>query len=106
MEQSGGGLGPPPPPSLSAEFPEPERIPEVNLDFENVSFTDEQHRQDQARLEQLEKGRAKLEPGMHLRPTGEMADITQEVHTGIEYSRELEIKQIKARLQRHRGRSR
>jgi len=105
---SGGGFGPPPPPSATADFPdrEPERQPDINLDFEKASFTDHQAEQDRARIAQLERERARLEPGMHLRPKGDMADITQEVHTNIEFEREREIRELQQRVERQKKRGR
>jgi hypothetical protein len=105
---AGGGGNFQPPPSLTADFPdrEPERVPEVNQDFEQASFTDHQHEQDKAMLAHLEAGRAKLEPNMHLRPGGDMADITQAVNTNIEFEREAEVKELQARIERHNQRKR
>ncbi len=103
MEQSGGGSGPPPPPSLSAEFPEPERIPNVNLDFEKASFTDEQMRQDETMAAKLEGERARLEPHPELTYGG---PVEQAVHANIENVREAELRQLRARIERHKKRGR
>jgi hypothetical protein len=95
------------PGSLTAEFPddrEPERKPEVSADFEAASFTDEQAKQDQEKLDHLESQRAAPKvQGMDYTPGGE---IEQAVHENVEAEREAEIASLESRIDRHRQRGR
>jgi hypothetical protein len=94
-----------PPPSLTAEFPdEPERKPEVSMDFEAASFTNEQATQDERRVQDLQSQRdAPHVQGMDYTIGG---SIEQEVHETVANDREMEIQSLQARIQRQKKRSR
>jgi len=93
--------------TLTAEFPdgrEPERTPDVSQDFEAASFTDEQARQDQARISQLESERATPQvQGMDYTIGGPEEQAT---HEAVIDEREIEIRQLQSRVDRQHERGR
>ena len=93
------------PGTLTAQFPsdEPERTPALANDFEAASFTDTQAEQDEARISQLEEQRATPQVQGTAYTIGGADE--QATHETVIDDRELEIRELQARVDRQRDRS-
>ena len=82
----------------------PERKPEVAMDFEAASFTNEQASQDEDHIRDLKSQRAYPEPqGMDYTIGG---SVEQAAHGNVIDEREVEINRLQERIDRQRQRGR